>query len=274
MAAGSYLKIKWLAMIIYSESLKLSGRQHVVAAAAKMFKLFKLSFCTVKRKQESYGVCSFIERSINEGDIVFNIGSGEHDYIYVMRRKLGKKGRIIAFESRPYLFRQLVHLKKIFNWKNIDLEPLIFSDIPGTKTVYNSVNIQYQPFSHGAIVIDMKDNLTDCIANNIIIDTIDDYCGKNNIHPSFLKIDAGGNELKLLKGAVDILKTHRPKILLKCEERLAGARNILETFTYLEQLDYKGYFVLDTIQIPVVNFDFNVYQNRCNNFYCNNFMFE
>ena len=106
------------------------------------------------------------------------------------------------------------------------------------------------------------------------MDTLDNYCEKNNIHPSFLKIDACGNELKLLKGGVKILKADKPKILLKCEERLAGAQNVLETFKYFQQLGYKGYFVLDTIRIPVVNFDFKLYQNTYNNFYCNNFMFE
>ena len=85
---------------------------------------------------------------------------------------------------------------------------------------------------------------------------------------------SGGNELKLLKGAITILKNDKPKILLKCEERLAGAQNVLETFKYLQQLGYTGFFVLDTIRIPIVNFDFNLYQNTCNNFYCNNFMFE
>jgi FkbM family methyltransferase len=261
-------------MIIYSTHLKLSERQHIVAVTVKMLKLFKLSFRAVKRKQESYSVVNYIETSIKEGDIVFDIGSKEDDYLYIIRRRVGKSGRIIAFESRPYLLQQLAHLKKILRWKNVELEPLVLSDISCTITVYNSVNSNYQPSSHGAIVININDNPADGIANKIVVDTLDNYCGKNNIHPSFLKIDVGGNELKLLKGAITILKNDKPKILLKCDERLAGAQNVLETFKYLQQLGYTGFFVLDIIRIPIVNFDFNLYQNACNNFYCNNFMFE
>lgn len=112
------------------------------------------------------------------------------------------------------------------------------------------------------------------MVNKLAIETLDDYCEKKNMHPSFLKIDSGGNELKILMGAINTLKMYKPKILLKCKERLAGAQNMIETFRLLRQLNYKGYFVLDTIKIPVVNFDFNLYQNNCNNFYCSNFMFE
>jgi len=70
-------------MIIYSTHLKLSERQHIVAVTVKMLKLFKLSFRAVKRKQESYSVVNYIETSIKEGDIVFDIGSKEDDYLYM-----------------------------------------------------------------------------------------------------------------------------------------------------------------------------------------------
>jgi hypothetical protein len=67
-------------MIVYSTPLKLE-QQQIVTVAVKMLKLFKLSFRAVRRKQESYSVVSYIERSIKEGDIVFDIGSKEDDYL-------------------------------------------------------------------------------------------------------------------------------------------------------------------------------------------------
>lgn len=261
-------------MIIYSTSLKSEQQQIGGGVIAKLFKIFDLSFRSVRRRKESFGVVSYIERSIKEGDIVFEIGSEEDEYLYIIRRKLGKSGKIIAFESRPYLLQQLIHLKKIFRWKNVELEPLILSDTSCTKIVYNSADTNYQHPSHGALVINMNEDKRDYVGSKITIETLDNYCGNNNIHPSFLKIDVNGNELKLLKGAINTLKTDKPKILLKCEERLAGEQNVIDTFKCLQQLGYKGYFVLDTIRIPVVNFDFSLYQNAHNNFYCNNFMFE
>lgn len=259
--------------MIVSSILK-PEQQQMGQIAAKIFKLFNLSFRAIRRRKDASGIVRYIESSIKEGDIIFDIGSEEDDYLYIIRRKLGRTGRIIAFESRPYLLQQLTHLKKIFGWKNVELESLIFSDSPCTKTVYNSGDANCRNVPHDAIIINMNDSKGDYVRETIQIDTLDNYCKKNNIHPSFLKIDADGNELKLLKGAMNTLKNDKPKILLKCEEKLAGANNVMETFRYLHQLNYSGYFVLDTIQIPVANFDFNLYQNTYNNFYCNNFMFE
>ncbi len=250
---------------------KISEQYQVVSVTAKLLKLFKLSFRAVKRKRESYGIVNYLERSINKEDVVINIGSGEDDYLYIIRRKLGKSGRIIVFEARTELFQQLEHLKKIFKWNNIEVESLVLSDFPASKVAYKS---PHKFFAHGGVVINIADKRAENSVYNIVVETLDNYCGKKNLHPSFLKIDANGNELRLLKGSINILRKDKPKILLKCEERLAGAQNILETFDYLSQLGYKGYFMLDTIKIPVENFEFNLYQNTCNNFYCNNFMFE
>ncbi len=250
---------------------KISEQYHVASVTAKLLKFFELSFRAVKRKRESYGIVNYLERSIKKEDVVINIGSGEDDYLYIMRRKLGKSGKIIVFESRPELFQQMTHLRKILKWNNIEVEPLVLSDFSASKVAYKS---SYKVSTHGGIVINISDKRKESSVYNIVVDTLDNYCGKKNIHPSFLKIDANGNELRLLRGSVNILAADRPKILLKCEERLAGTQNILETFTYLLQLGYKGYFILDTIKIPIENFEFNVYQNTCNNFYCNNFMFE
>jgi FkbM family methyltransferase len=256
---------------MYPALTKISVQHRIIGVTAKLLKLFKLSLQAVKRKQDAYGVVNYIEKSIKKEDVVINIGSGEDDYLYIIRRKLGRSGKIIVFESRPYLYQQLTHLKNILKWSNVELESLVLSEIPATKVVYKSA---YKVPEHGAVVINIDDKPAESAVYNIVIETLDNYCKKNNLQPSFLKIDGAGNEFKILKGAMRTIEAYKPKILLKCEERLAGAQNILETFTYLQKLGYNGYFVLDAIQIPIVNFDFNLYQNTYRNFYCNNFMFE
>ena len=191
-----------------------------------------------------------------------------------MRRKLKQSGKIIAFESRPYLYQHLFHLKKILDWKNVQLEQTRLSNTSGTEPLYNTLNTKYNSLSHGAIIINMNENISNYGPNKATLHTLDNYCSSQNIQPDFLKIDAEGNELKILKGAINILKSYKPKILVKCEEKVAGAQKVLETFKLLMQLNYTGSFVLDTIRIPLINFDFNVYQNACKDFYCSNFMFE
>ena len=250
---------------------KIAETRLAFSVTAKFLKFFRLSFRVGRLRRQSSGIVNFIERSINKDDVVINIGSGEDDYLYIILKRLGRSGKIIVFESQPELYQHLAHLKKIFKWNNFKLESLLLSDVRAEKIVYKSA---HKASAYGAVVINIEDMPLEKSIYNITVETFDNYCGKNNIKPSFLKIDAAGNELKVIKGAMCTLKTYKPKILLKCEERLAGAQNVLETFKYLQQLGYTGFFVLDTIQIPIINFDFNLYQNTCNNFYCNNFIFE
>jgi len=48
----------------------------------------------------------------------------------------------------------------------------------------------------------------------VFIDTIDNYCIKKNINEiDFLKIDTEGHELEVLKGAINLLKEERIKII-------------------------------------------------------------
>jgi FkbM family methyltransferase len=260
-------------MITYSALLKLSEQQYILAAGFKMLELCKLSFRAGKCKKEDDSVVNYIEKSIEGGDTVLDIGAQEGNYIYFMRRKLRQSGKIIVFESQPYLYQQLLHLKKILNWKNVEVEFIRLSNAIGAAPVYNNENTAYTSSSFEAIV-NIDKNISNYVSNKITLQTLDNYCLTRDIQPDFLKIDAEGNELEILQGAISTLKSYKPKILVKCEERVAGAQKVLETFKLLRQLNYTGYFVLDTIRIPLRNFDFNVYQNVCNDFYCSNFMFE
>lgn len=104
------------------------NQQQIFAGSLKIFALFKLSFRAVKCKQENESVVSYIESSIKGGENFFHIGSREGDYLYIMRRRLGKSGKIVAFETEAYLLQRLNNLKRILSWKNVDLEALVLSD--------------------------------------------------------------------------------------------------------------------------------------------------
>ena len=44
--------------------------------------------------------------------------------------------------------------------------------------------------------------------------TIDDYCGKNNIKPDFIKMDIEGSELLALEGGINTIINHRPQLAI------------------------------------------------------------
>jgi FkbM family methyltransferase len=75
---------------------------------------------------------------------------------------------------------------------------------------------------------------------DIEVNTIDNFCKSNKIIPSVIKIDTEGNELFVLKGAINTIKKHNPIIFAEYSQENAnqygyGIGEINELF---KSLDY------------------------------------
>src|SRR5258705_227151 len=97
---------------------------------------------------------------------------------------------------------------------------------------------------------------------------------KRRIYILFYKGSETRSEYILLKGANEVLKKYKPKILVECEARHVGRERVLETFQLLKGLGYKGSFIMDLSFISLDSFDFDIHQRIGAEFYCNNFIFE
>ena len=90
-----------------------------------------------------------------------------------------------------------------------------------------------------------------------------------------MKIDVEVNELKVFKGGLHILQKYKPKIIVEIEAIHVGKEQVLETFSFLNQLGYQGKIIHGTNHIPLAEFSFEKYQNGDDKKnYCNNFIFE
>jgi FkbM family methyltransferase len=96
----------------------------------------------------------------------------------------------------------------------------------------------------------------------------------------FIKIDVEGNELGVLLGAVELLKTQRPSVLCEIEERHCKnfGHSMSTVFSAFEGLNYKGYFLHDgqLKEISLLKVSSQQSSTRCspsNNKYINNFIF-
>lgn len=88
-------------------------------------------------------------------------------------------------------------------------------------------------------------------------------------------MDVEGNELRIFYGGVDTLTRYKQKIIVEIEARHVGQEKVLETFKFMESLDYSGYILHGLECIPLTNFSFDKYQNTIDKkHYCNNFVFE
>lgn len=165
------------------------------------------------------GEINYLLNNINKGETVLDIGAHKGGYLYFFRKKIGKKGTIYAFEPQSILFNYLQNLKSTFNWKNVKVENIALSDTITSVKLYIPKNKKDKDSSPGATILESNIKTKQFKTEEVITDTIDNYCDKNGLVPNFIKIDVEGNDLKVLLGASNILKKHRPKLIVEIEER-------------------------------------------------------
>jgi FkbM family methyltransferase len=49
--------------------------------------------------------------------------------------------------------------------------------------------------------------------------TLDEFCDSRELKPELIKIDTEGAELNILKGAIEVLRRHKPTIILSVHPR-------------------------------------------------------
>ena len=221
------------------------------------------------KKIEDNEALSYFLHLIKKGSIIIDIGSHDDDYLYFLLKMEKHAEKLIAFESDPETYEYLSQKKEILKLKNVVMEQLSFQ-----KETEKELSGFSPHKTNGTTVIDFKTGKNQYENRTVDITMLDKYCEVYEIKPDVLFIQGKGNKLTILNGAAEVLKKYKPKILLECHERHAGRKNILEAFKYFDSLKYSGYFILDSMKIPQINFDFNIYQNPLSNFYCKYFIFE
>jgi FkbM family methyltransferase len=212
---------------------------------------------------------SFLLSSVFKGQTVIDIGSHRGRYLYKMLKRVGSAGKVVAFECQPFLYNYYTKISRLMRWSNIRIEPASF--FGSVNRLCNSRNDKPQ---QNVPVINLEAWANSKQENSARPNTLDHYCSTYTLQPDFIRINTNGNCLKVLQGATKVIENHRPTFMICCEERSFGRQQVLETFKFFADLNYKGFFILETIKIPLENFEFDLYQNPRNNFYCNHFIFE
>ena len=219
----------------------------------------------------------FIINNLNEGDICVDIGSHKGGYLYWLQKKVGKTGKVYAFEPQIILFNYLQGIIKINNYNNVVLEGMGLSDHQGKTNFY--IPSSKNGTSPGARIdiLDKNDNYQKLTIDLV---TLDQYFFDNKIFPDLIKIDVEGHEKNVLLGGLRLIEACKPKILLECEYRhLKDGEDIINVFNILTQVGYKGYFFTGNKINVLGDFKRDIHQRSDkDNFwdkrgYINNFIF-
>ena len=179
-------------------------------------------------------------RSLHEADIVFDIGAHAGFYTLLASRAVGIRGKIVAFEPSPKnieILRRHVHLNQCGN------VTIIGAAVTNT-TGYAQFNEGENSFvgrivNGGAAAVTIP---TMSIDEGIIQGTLP--------IPMVMKIDAEGEEEKILRGARTTLMRYHPSLFLALhndENRLHCLTILRECGYHVESIGDRGLDVTDEV---------------------------
>jgi FkbM family methyltransferase len=189
------------------------------------------------------------------GEVCVDVGAAG-GAVAIRLADLGKE--VHAFEPRPEAARDLRSLARYSNLPIVVHETAL-SDHSGTETIRVPGN------DSGRSTIEEANGLEDqdasCVKRVIVqVQQLDDL-GLRNV--CFVKIDAEGHELAVLRGARGVIERDRPSVLIEAEERhRTGAVASIRAF--FDACGYAGYFVLDGQLVPLADFVLETHQASAN----------
>ena len=175
---------------------------------------------------------------VKPGDTVIDIGAHHGLMSIVASRLTGPSGRVIAFEPNPQSLPILEGHFTLNGVKNVTVESVGLMDTESVELFYaNRGTCSW----NSTFIRDFANDMSRDEPIEIKTTTLDRYCEEKKCRPSFLKIDTEGSEFLVLNGSRDVLKSHRPHLILEfnpISARSAGI-SLQEIAAFLRSLDYE-----------------------------------
>ena len=154
----------------------------------------------------------FVERYLVPGMTVLDIGAHHGFYSLLASVKVGPAGRVVAFEPSPREREKLLRNLAVNGYTNVRVEECALADAGGEQEliVVGGINTGCNSLRRPEVK-----EPTSSVA--VQVETLDGYLDAHSLPPiDFIKLDAEGAELAILKGAQKLLQ-HRPRPVIQCE---------------------------------------------------------
>ena len=164
-------------------------------------------------------VLPYFDGLLAQGKTVVDVGANVGQFTLWAAKRVGSEGRVVAFEPDLCCFEKLVRNVHLNSREGIFLENIALSDFDG-EAVLHLNDEQDDNQGQGSLSWQTHHRRT----QPIMCMKLDNYLPQKGIKGvQVLKIDTQGAEYRVLKGAVNLIGTDHPAVILRCHERKCRA---------------------------------------------------
>lgn len=213
---------------------------------------------------------SYMLGAVRPGMTAIDLGAHKGAYAYWLARAVTGSGRVVCVEPQQVLAERLAEVMK--PRRHVSVVWAAISDHTGTGTL----SLRPDGSSHGASIAGFSDGNvggTVQVPTTTLADLLENQ-GMASL--DFIKCDVEGHEGAVFAASMDVIREHKPTILIECEDRHAqgehgGVAGMVRLF---EPEGYRIRFFMGGQLHPLDDFDATQHQNYGVGEYCNNFVLD
>lgn len=181
-----------------------------------------------------------------QGATVLDIGANKGIYCFWLTRAVGPSGQVIAFEPQPEMRDGIEHLKRRFNWSNLDVINVALSDTTGT------MNLSRQKVGDGSATLEVARRHDGDATLDVQVKRLDEIADGRFSKLKFIKCDVEGHEIKAFSGGAQTIQKYRP--LVQFESTVTDERTPA-IFRFYREMGYSGVLLLGDKYFHYSDFD-------------------
>jgi FkbM family methyltransferase len=165
---------------------------------------------------------ALLPRFVRQGDVCVDAGANVGRYTVALSRLVGRSGAVLAFEPGSYAFQVLSLVVRFLRLRNVVPHRVALGERPGDVALA-------VPRLDGSPLADTESaHVMDTAEEGVSVETVrcvplDDFAADlSGRRVTFVKCDVEGAELFVLRGALCVLREHRPVVLCEVAERLTA----------------------------------------------------
>ncbi len=191
-----------------------------------------------KSKTERH-ILHWVREILGRGDTFFDIGARAGWVSLVASRRVGPAGRVVAFEPSPSFASLIRYHGRINRVPALVIEPSAVADSCGATNVFlHDQGISSINSLSRSTVTDESCSDGPLQKISVPVRNLDNYCAARHYSPSLIKIDVEGAEFRVLQGALRLLASCRPALIVAVHPRPITDGRPEDLFRFLHDHGY------------------------------------